>query len=300
MSLQVTTCVEKNQRNLSSGEPWELKKATGYDANLQRENLARSHAQTWAAAKLEWHFYNAYFDGTGGRCLCRHKIFERCDLRNDVTSEFAIVGNCCVKKFLGHLSDEVATDAVFASLKRVAKDSNKALHVDLVQLARERNVITDFAVKWYADFARERKLTHQQLLYREQLNNKILSRNGCSVNIHCMPVVGPWQLDEAALADALVAGKVTKWEREFYACNSGKRAVSAKQAPIKRRIEENVLQAPWVLDRDELHEAEATGRIPKWAVEFYTAHMHQPHFSQAQSVAKWRIEDAVHGVASEL
>ena len=66
MSLQVTTCVEKNQRNLSSGEPWELKKATGYDANLQREILARSHAQTWAAAKLEWHFYNAYFDGTGG------------------------------------------------------------------------------------------------------------------------------------------------------------------------------------------------------------------------------------------
>ena len=55
-----------------------------------------------------------------------------------------------------------------------------------------------------------------------------------------------------------------------------------------------------MLDRDELHEAEATGRIPKWAVDVYIAHMHQPHFSQAQSVAKWRIEDAVHGVASEL
>ena len=286
----------------SSGEPsdGELAIATGYTANLHREILARSRAQTWADAKLEWHFYDAHFDGAEGSCLCGHKIFERCELRNDVTATCAIVGNCCVKKFMGHLQDSVATDAAFASLKRVAKHSSKALHADLVRLARARDVITDFAVTWYAEFARKRKLTMQQLLYREQLNNKILSRSGCSVNIHCMPVSGPWRLDEAVLEGALAAGKVTKWEHEFYTCNYGKRAASAKQAPIKRMIEENVLQTPWVLDRDELHEAKARGRISNWDVEFYSSNMHQPHFSQKQSAAKWRIEDAVRGVVHGL
>ena len=55
---------------------------------------------------------------------------------------------------MGHLQETVATDAAFASMKRVCQDSCKTLHADLVRLARERGAITDFAVQWYADFAK--------------------------------------------------------------------------------------------------------------------------------------------------
>ena len=94
--------------------------------------------------------------------------------------------------------------------------------------------------------------------YRSKLNDKITDRCSCSVNIHCMPVAGPWRLDEAALATALGAGKITRWEHEFYTGNHGKGGVSVKQAPIKSRIEERVMR--WVSQGDDMQKPAQTDR----------------------------------------
>lgn len=34
-------------------------------------------------------------------CVCGHKIIEKCYVQNIITKEYKLIGNCCVKKFIG-------------------------------------------------------------------------------------------------------------------------------------------------------------------------------------------------------
>jgi hypothetical protein len=85
---------------------------------LTQEIVARSVATTWDEAKLEWKLEEVYEADEPETCLCGHApIVERCILRNQSNLNTALVGNCCVKKFIG-----LPSDKIFQAFKRVRKD----------------------------------------------------------------------------------------------------------------------------------------------------------------------------------
>ncbi|MBJ6926973.1 hypothetical protein JG631_19165, partial [Vibrio cholerae] len=62
------------------------------------------------------------------RSLCRHfPIIEICNLKNKINSNYATVGNCCVKKFIG-----LPSDKIFQAIKRVRKDDQKSLNAEAI------------------------------------------------------------------------------------------------------------------------------------------------------------------------
>ena len=118
---------------------------------VQRELLLLSQSEEWATAQTEWQLINCYWADTYGECLCLTRIKERCIIENKVTSKRALVGNCCVKQFMSHLSE--TTDAMFASLKKVHLNDSKSLHPDLVNMAVSRGVIAPWAARISQGFA---------------------------------------------------------------------------------------------------------------------------------------------------
>ena len=115
-----------------------------------------------------------------------------------------------------------------------------------------------------------------------------------------MPCSGPWALDEHLLQQALDDGRLTEWELKFYKDNFGKRGVSEKQTPIKRRIEELTLPEPWGLKEDVLRRALDQRVITSWEHAFYLSNAQQRRFTAKQAQIKWRIEDKVRRMSSGL
>jgi hypothetical protein len=73
---------------------------------LTEEIINRSQSKVWDMAKLEWSLHKIYEADEPETCLCGHfPIIEICTLRNKLNGQFATVGNCCVKKFIGLPSD---------------------------------------------------------------------------------------------------------------------------------------------------------------------------------------------------
>jgi hypothetical protein len=268
---------------------------------LLRELLSQSHASSWDEARLEWSFFDAYKSASPTHCLCGHGIQERCVLRNSITDCFALVGSCCVRQFMPEINREVPTTAIFASLKRVKKSPEKAVHKHLVKLAREKCLITHHAETWYARHSKKRALGREELDYRRVLNRRILSDHNpmradaetALAERFCMPYRGPWKLDDQLLQQAREAGKLTEWEVRFYMENYGQKFVSEKQWPIKRRIEELTLPTPWVLDGETVQRALAHGHITPWECTFYLSGAQCQRFTIKQAVFKWHIEDTI-------
>lgn len=89
---------------------------------LTQAILQRSVASNWDEAKLEWNLEDMYEADEPDTCLCGHTpIIELCILRNRLNNNDALVGNCCVKKFIG-----LPSDKIFQALRRVRKDTEKA------------------------------------------------------------------------------------------------------------------------------------------------------------------------------
>jgi hypothetical protein len=276
---------------------------------LKQELLKFSAAKVWEDAKLEWICDDVYWQEHFTHCLCGHGIKERCILLNETTDAKVIVGNCCVKQFMAHLLTDMPTDAMMASIKRVKRSPDKALHKKVVNIARRQEVITAWAEQWYLKTARKRELTEKEYGYRRRLNRKILSRKTNSNNAAGLfdeaadlseaareshvPFDGPWCLGDDVLAAARAQGKVTEWEEEFYRGNFEKQFVSDRQAPIKRRIEECAWPEPWQLDEAALEQEQRSGRITAWEARFYKSNLGKPRFTQKQAAIKWRIEERV-------
>jgi hypothetical protein len=268
---------------------------------LLHEMLSQSNASIWEEARLEWSFFDAYEDASMTHCLCGHEIKERCVLRNRFTECLALVGSSCVREFMTEITCEVPTNAIFASLKRVKRSPDKAVHKHLVKLAREKCRITSHAENWYAKHNQKRALKHEETEYRRILNRRILgdypeTRDAAETAFaerFCMPYDGPWKLDEQLLQQACKDGRLTEWEVKFYTENYAKDYVSDKQRPIKRRIEELTLPTPWVLDEETLQLALDHRFITPWDHTFYLSSAQCQRFTSKQAVIKWRIEDKV-------
>jgi hypothetical protein len=138
---------------------------------LKEEILKRSQAKEWDIAKLEWELNDIYEAEKPVTCLCGHfPIIQICTLQNKLNNQFATVGNCCVKKFIG-----LPSNLIFKAIKRVRKDNQKPLNTEAIQYAYEKSWINEFEHKFSIDTMRKRNLSPKQLQIRMQVNEKMLA-----------------------------------------------------------------------------------------------------------------------------
>ncbi|PTR07189.1 hypothetical protein C8R32_108147 [Nitrosospira sp. Nsp5] len=137
---------------------------------LTKEIIELSQSDIWDVAKLEWRLSEIYEVDDPETCLCGHfPIIEICILKNKINHQLAIVGNCCVKKFIGLPSDQI-----FQAVKRVRKDNEKSLNAEAIQHAYEKSWINEWEYKFTIDTMRKRNLSEKQLVTRVKINEKML------------------------------------------------------------------------------------------------------------------------------
>ena len=137
---------------------------------LTSEIIARSEASRWDEAKLEWTLQEIYHEEEPQTCLCGHfPINEICVIGNSENGGEAVVGNVCVKKFLGLPSDQI-----FRAIKKIREDDAAALNPDAISHAHRKGWINDWERSFYIDTWRKRKLSGKQLTKRIQINKNVL------------------------------------------------------------------------------------------------------------------------------
>lgn len=139
---------------------------------LSQGIIELSDASNWDQAKLEWSLDSIYKEEEPDTCLCGHfPIIEICILKNRLNANTAVVGNCCVKKFIG-----LPSDKIFQAVKRVRSDDTKSLNAETIDHAFRNHWINDWEYQFYMDVLRKRNLSAKQLTKKKQVNTKILSR----------------------------------------------------------------------------------------------------------------------------
>jgi hypothetical protein len=139
---------------------------------LTQEIVARSVATTWDEAQVEWKLEEVYEADGPETCLCGHApIVELYILKNHLNLNTALVGNCCVKKFIG-----LPSDKIFQAFKRVRKDEGAALNAEIIAHALARGWINEWERKFCFSTMRKRALSGKQLDKRIQINRKIVAR----------------------------------------------------------------------------------------------------------------------------
>lgn len=137
---------------------------------LGQEIVARSVAQVWDAAKMEWGLDEVYEADEPETCLCGHfPIIELCVLINKRNGRLATVGNCCVKKFMG-----LPSDLIFQAVKRVRTDSAKSLNAESIEHARSKGWINAWESDFYYRIMRKRKLSDRQAAKKKEINEKFI------------------------------------------------------------------------------------------------------------------------------
>ena len=138
---------------------------------LTSEIIKLSVADIWDMAKLEWGLHEIYEAEEPETCLCRHfPIKEICVLRNKANGNFTVVGNCCVKKFIG-----LPSDKIFQAVKRVRKDDEKSLNAEAINHAFEKGWINQWEFEFSIDTMRKRNLSLKQVQTRKKINVKMLA-----------------------------------------------------------------------------------------------------------------------------
>jgi len=140
---------------------------------LIQEILKLSEAGQWEKAKLEWQLEDIWFEPRG-TCLGGHfPITEHCRIENELNHNRAVVGNCCVRRFIGLPSNEI-----FAAFKRVKRDPLKSLNQSTLDYAKRRLWINDREYDFYSDIVSKRKLSPKQESYKRYINETIIARIG--------------------------------------------------------------------------------------------------------------------------
>ena len=82
-----------------------------------------------------------------------------------------IVGNVCVKKFLG-----LPADKIFHAIERIEKDLTRSLNAETIDFAHKQGWISDWDRRFYLNTWRKKKLSWAQREQRIQVNQKVLRR----------------------------------------------------------------------------------------------------------------------------
>ena len=135
---------------------------------LTENIISLSSSKIWDVAKLEWKLDEVYEAEEHEACLCGHfPIKDICMLKNKLNNNSAVVGNCCVKRFIG-----LPSDKIFQAIKRVRKDNKKSLNIEAVDHAYKKGWINDWENDFYIDIMRKRNLTERQLQKKITTNRK--------------------------------------------------------------------------------------------------------------------------------
>jgi hypothetical protein len=138
------------------------------------EIIAHSIASTWEDAKAEWHLLHIHRadKDAPGTCLCgQHPILDLCVLENRRNGNQVVVGNVCVKKFMG-----LPSDKIFAAPKRIASNIDKSLNAGAIEHVAREGWLSEWETNFYLDICRKRNLTFRQLEKRAEINQRILRR----------------------------------------------------------------------------------------------------------------------------
>lgn len=150
------------------------------EEKLIQEIIQRSHSNIWDIAKTEWALHKIYEAEEPKKCLCGHfPIIEVCILRNTINDQLAMVGNCCVKRFIG-----LPSGLIFAAVKRVKKDHTKSLNAAALQYAQNRGWIDPWEYGFLINTMRKLILSEKQLKTRIKINKKMLFNMKIS-NLQC-------------------------------------------------------------------------------------------------------------------
>ena len=155
-------------------------------ARLVASLLPESVAKTWAAAQYEWELdrikiLRGFDSETGmlvehgkGVCRCGHEpIVELCIIKNKENGNEAVVGNVCVKKFLG-----IDNGELFAGVRRIQRAITAAPNRNIIQYAWERKLIAteaDLALLHRTTRVPLSKLNERQVAKRVEFNRMILA-----------------------------------------------------------------------------------------------------------------------------
>lgn len=131
-----------------------------------------SRADIWDLAKLEWDLIdiqlNDYSDGVE-YCLCGHEIVELCFIKNRFTGRELMVGNVCVKKFLG-----IRSDKIFSAVKKIKKDITASVNPETLEYALQHNWISSDDFGFYVGIIRKRRLSTKQQKWKLDVNKRII------------------------------------------------------------------------------------------------------------------------------
>ena len=142
--------------------------------NLIKAVIEASESNDWNNAKHEWYLTDVQLcDYSNGPeyCLCGHEIRELCFIKNKLNGNELMVGNVCVKKFLG-----IRSDKIFNALKKIKKDITASVNTETLQHAWERNWINQKAYDFYTQNIRKRSLTLRQQEWKSDINKRIIER----------------------------------------------------------------------------------------------------------------------------
>jgi hypothetical protein len=137
---------------------------------LKAHILQRSTADNFYLARREWSVTSIYLDDAPIECPCGQTIFERCYITNHTTGERTIVGNVCVKHFMG-----MDLSPLFSSAKRIRKDTSKSPNKALLAYAIQMRLINEWEAQFLKDTMGKRKLSEKQTNCRERINTRILA-----------------------------------------------------------------------------------------------------------------------------
>ena len=138
---------------------------------LSQRIIALSQASSWTLAKQEWSLHSIYQAEEPDTCLCGHfPIIEICVLKNKLNDNETVVGNHCVRNFIG-----LPSDKIFQAIKRISIDDSKSLNAEAIVHFHYKGWINDWEYNYYSDILRRRALSIKQLSKKRQINGKVLS-----------------------------------------------------------------------------------------------------------------------------
>ncbi len=140
---------------------------------LFQEIVDRSEADTWEEAKKEWHLESVVIATDKEvvkhvyKCLCTHEpLKDLCYILNDATGIMALVGNCCVEKFM----EEFDSGKIVQAIKK------KKINARTLDFAYEKKFITLPEYNFVKKHIRKRKLSSARKTLFDTIEKRIFGR----------------------------------------------------------------------------------------------------------------------------
>lgn len=128
--------------------------------------LDMSVSKLWEEAKYEWELYKIIrLEGDYETCLCEHyPIKDLCHIKNKLNGKTAIVGNCCIKKFVNVDNTSNIINAI--------KDGR--ININVIEFALKKRIINNRQYMFLRSVWRKRKMSEKDDMLLGLLTEKIM------------------------------------------------------------------------------------------------------------------------------